>query len=306
MVIAQDAFLKMPAQEIARLIRELKRPRLGAFVPDGSRRLVLAFSETTPDSEDFYRLSATLPAQYLLESLKVFFSHGLPILLVPILSSSVLKRGHRYSRLTALTGLELLFSSDDWWQFYQEYDVRVRVYGDLSLLANSECEPALAWIETMVARTAVHEFHTLYFAIGEPPTLGEGIAEMGVRFWQENGRFPTLSEQICYYYGEPLPTADFFIMTSKMSGLGALPRFLVNGDTEAYFLPSAGAMGLNAHTWRLILYDMLFARVGLNGKYVQEVMSAEERAALSAVYRDDAQTVIGLGEQIGKVWVAKR
>lgn len=306
MVIDQDTFLKMPAPEIANLILAQKRPQLGVFVPDGSRRLVLALTDVDPSSESFYRLSATLPARYLLESLKVFFSHGLPTLLVPILSSSVLKRGGRYNRLTALTGLELLFASDEWLQFYQEYDIRVRVYGNLSLLHGSECQPALDWIEATVQKTAVHQTHTLYFAIGESATLGEGVAEMGVRFFQENGRLPTLPEQICYYYGEPLPTADFFIMTSKMSGMGALPRFLVNGDTELYFLPAAGAMGLNTHTWRLILHDMLFARMGLHGKHVQEALSGAERAALNAIYHDEMQSVIGLGEQIGNIWVAKQ
>lgn len=306
MIISKVAFLKMTTQEIATLIRIQQSPQLGVFVPDGSRRMVLAFTDANPGEEDFYRLSATLPAQYLLASLKVFFSHGLSTLLVPILSRSVLQRGGPYSRLTALTGLELLFASDEWLHFYQEYNIRVRTYGDLKFLAGGDCEPALAWVEATMQQTAAHQSHTLFFAIGEPPTLGEGMAELSVRFWQENGRLPTLSEQICYYYGEPLPTADFFIMTSKMSGLGALPRFLVNGDTEAYFLPSAGAMGLNAHTWRLILYDMLFARVGLHGKHVQEAMSAEDRVDLGAIYRDEAQTVIGLGEQVGNIWVAKR
>lgn len=305
-MITQDAFLKMPTQEIAQLVLEEKRPQLGVFVPDGSRRLVLAFTDAAPGSDDFYRLSATLPAQYLKESLQVFFSHGLPTLLVPILSSSVLKRGDRYGRLTALTGLQLLFASNDWLAFYKEYDIRVRVYGNLSLLAGGECEPALEWIEATIDQTAVHQTHTLYYAIGESATLGEGIAEMGVQFFQENGRLPTLSEQICYYYGQSLPTADFFIMTSKISGMGALPRFLVTGDTEIYFLPSAGAMGLNAYTWRLMLHDMLFARTGLRGKYAQEAMSLSERNALRILYEQEAQTVIGLGEQIGRIWIASR
>lgn len=305
-MITQGAFLKMPTQEIAQLVLKEKRPQLGVFVPDGSRRLVLAFTDAVPGSDDFFRQSATLPAQYLKESLEVFFSHGLPTLLVPILSSSVLKRGDRYGRLTALTGLQLLFASSDWLAFYKDYDIRVQVYGNLSLLAGSECEPALEWIQATIDQTADHQTHTLFYAIGESATLGEGIAEMGVQFFKENGRLPTLSEQICYYYGQSLPTADFFIMTSKMSGMGALPRFLVTGDTEIYFLPSAGAMGLNAFTWRQILHDMLFSRTSLRGKYAQEAMSLSERNALRTMYQRAAKTVIGLGEQIGRIWIASR
>lgn len=304
-MISRQAFLQMPTQEVAGLVRALEKPRLGVFVPDGSRRYVLAFTDVDPNSEAFYRLSALLPAQQLLESLQILFAHGLPVLLAPILSSSVLSRGDNYLSLTALTGLALLFADETWQTFYQEYGIRVRVYGDLSLLTGSACAPALDWIEATIRRTEENQAHTLFYAIGEPATLGQGVADLGVSYFQENGRAPTLDEQIRHYYGELLPPADFFLMTSKMSGMGALPRFLVNGDTEVYFLPAAGAMGLNADTWRLILYDMLFERVGLQGGYVEESMSLEERAALGRRYQAEVSRVIGLGERIGQVWVAR-
>lgn len=303
MFISQDTFLKIPAQEVANLIESHKRPRLGIFVPDGSRRLVVSLTNITSSNDNFYRLSAQLPAQHLLDSLQVFFSHGLSILLVPILSNSVLNRGENYARLTALTGLELLFASDTWSEFYRQYDICVRTYGNLSTLVGTVCEPALDWIETTKQQTAENRSHTLFFAIGESPILGDGIAEMGLNYFQANGRLPTLQEQIEHYYGELLPPADFFIMTSKMSGMGALPRFLTNGDTEIYFLPSAGAVGLNIHTWRLILYDLLFERISLQGDYVQKDTTTEDRAALRSYYQKNEKTVIGLGQKIGQTWV---
>jgi len=101
----RETFLTLPTEEIIEITQREERPKVAVFVPDGSRRLVLAFTDAEPGTEEFYRLCATLPAQYLLKSLKVFFEHGLPTLLVPILSRSVLGRGSDYRHLTADEGL---------------------------------------------------------------------------------------------------------------------------------------------------------------------------------------------------------
>jgi hypothetical protein len=299
----KDTFLNAPTEDIAAFVRSHQKPQLGVFVPDGSRRLVSVFTNVQPDTEEFYRLCASLPAQYLLRSLKVFFEHGLPMLLVPILSRSVLNRGSNYRQLTALEGLKLLFAGEEWFDFYKTYDVRVRIYGEPERLAGTECEVALDWIEKTCEQTAAHQTHTLLFAIGESPILGQDIATMGINFYRQHQREPTFEEQVRLYYGDDLPPADFYIMTSKVSGLGALPRFLVNSDTEAYFLPVAGAMGLNLQTYRLILYDLLFERAESQGKFGEDELSAKAQATLKAYYQRVAHRVIGLGQRIGPVWV---
>ncbi len=303
MLASIDSFLAASSQEIVSYIKEKGRPRLGVFVPDGSRRLVLSFTNAIPDTPDFYQLCATLPAQHLLSSLKVFFEHGLETLLVPILSRSVLNRGNNYRQLTALTGLRLLFTDPEWLDFYTAYEIQVRIYGDLNYLVETECEPALSWINHVCKKTASFQKHTLYLAIGESPNLNEDVAAMTVAFYKEHGRTPTHQEQIQVYYGQKLPMADFFIMTSKMSGLGALPHFLIHSDTELYFLPTAGSIGLNTVTYRMVLYDMLFERNSPLSNYAHRGMKAKERVALKKYYMQEAQTIIGLGNRIGEIWV---
>ncbi|MGB8648964.1 MAG: hypothetical protein WCF84_27255 [Anaerolineae bacterium] len=297
----RETFLKLATPEIAHLVQNQGYPRLGVFVPDGSRRLVMALTDAEPGTEEFYRLCATFPAQYLLSSLQVFFDHGLDILLVPILSRSVLNRGGDYQAFTALIGLELLFHSSTWLDFYDAYDIRVRVYGDPDRLDTTAAAPARPWIREVCAQTASHQKHTLYFAIGESPYLAEDVAEQGIRFYQQYGRIPTRAEQIQQYYGAVLPPADFFIMTSKFSGMGALPRFLVSGDTEIYFSPGAGSLGINARTYREILFDLLFERSGL--RQGTAPMAPQDRRALRTFYEKNADQVIGLGHRIGSVWV---
>lgn len=263
----------------------------------------MAFTDAEPGTEEFYRFCATLPAEHLLESLKVFFGHGLPTLLVPILSQSVLARGSDYRRFTALEGLRLLFDDEEWASFYDEYDIRVRVYGEPEQLTGTECAEALSWIDNTCRRTAAYKRHTLFYAIGEQPSVGCDIARWGIAFYQEHGRVPTLLEQTRQYYGEDMAPADFFIMSSKLSGLGALPRFLVNSDTEVYFLPAAGAMGLNEYTYRSILHDLLFARNALRAGIDGLDMAAGDRAVLRIYYRQATHTVVGLGCQVGGVWI---
>ena len=300
--ISREEFLDCPHAMVAELVAREGRPKLGVFVPDGSRRLVMAMTSTEPGTRDFYRACATLPAEYLLASIKAFFEHGVHTLLVPILSQSVFERGSDYRRYTALEGLKLLFSGEAWRDFYDKYQVRVRVYGQPTRLSGTECAEALPDIESTLTHTAHYSSHTLFYGIGENPHLGLGIAEDAVFHSQRLGRPPTVREQIETYYGEPLPVADFYIMTSKMSGLGVLPRFLVNSDTEVYFLPSAGAIGLNTHTIRSILYDLLFIRPSLKVDMEALHMSLENRSALGTYYGEVADMVVGLGQVIGGVW----
>lgn len=294
-------FLDLSKKSIAALVKERGKPKLGVFVLDGSRRFVLAFTETKPGSNEFYRQCATIPAQSLLEILKIFFDHGLQILMVPILSRSVLNRGSDYQQHTARVGLELVFHSGLWHKFYDDYDIRVNVYGDLSYLSNTKCEDALDWIDNTRKKTRSNKTHRLFFAIGESPRLGQDIAKLGIDFFKENNRYPTIEEQIIHYYGELLPPADFFIMTSKL-GLGALPKFLINGNTGVYFLPTPGGFGFDEQTFRLILYDLLFVRDGLSGDYTTAEITSEMREHLKTHYQN-SQQIIGLGKKIDQTWV---
>ncbi len=49
-----DHFLQLSSSEIADLIDRENRPKLGVFVPDGSRRMVLTLTDVEPDSAEFF------------------------------------------------------------------------------------------------------------------------------------------------------------------------------------------------------------------------------------------------------------
>lgn len=299
--MSQDTFLALSNEELHVLLKEWGRPQVGVFVPDGSRRLVLAYTGLEPVSDEFYRACAQIPADFVLRSLKVFFENGLPILFVPILGRSMLKRGAKYRQITLLEGLRILFQSTETLAFYHEYQVGIRVYGQSDVLKNTECEPALEWIEKAQIETATYARHKLFYAIGEPPVVGEQAAIFAAQFALREGRIPSVDELISAYYGDDIPPADFFIMTSKMSGMGALPNWLVNGDTEMYFLPTV--MGLTHKNYRLILYDLLYNRSGLRSGIEEFDKTIKTRNKLRQAYEKSIETVVGIGFEVGKVWM---
>lgn len=299
-MLSEKEFLALPKDELLKIIAEFGRPNLGVFVPDGSRRLVLAYTDFEPESDDFYKASATIPARFVLESLKVFFDYRLPVLLVPILGRSILKRGSKYRAITLLEGLRILFHEKETLDLYHQYQIQVRIYGQPDVLKGTECEPALEWIEEACRQTAGYSQHKLLYGIGEPPLMGEHAAQLAANFVLKHGRIPTTRELICANYGEDLPSADFFIMTSKMSGMVALPNWLVNGDTEVYFLPTV--MGLTEKNYRVILCDMLYNRSGLRSGIEEFDTTANTRKKLRQVYEKSVEKVIGVGFEVGKVW----
>jgi hypothetical protein len=297
-----ERFLSLPAEAISDLVREKGKPMVGIFVPDGNQRLVKAETGLREDTEEFFTQVALTQTTYGLDTLKVFFGHGLSILFAPLFSRSVLARGPGYHRLTALTTLEIMFASDEWLAFYDAWQVRVRVYGDLSVVSQGGCEPAREAIERVQQITQTHTAHTLFLGIGGEPWVGQDAVRATGSFYQEQRREPSRDELLEVLYGQAVPPADFFIMSSKLAGLGALPALICGGDTQVYYLPVPGVIGLTQETYRTILYDLLYLRDGPAGKRGPD-LSSTEREQLRAWYNHHANRVIGLGSRVADVWL---
>jgi hypothetical protein len=299
----QEDFFKADASEIADYVVKIGGPKVGVFVPDGNKRLILACTDLSTDSEAFYTQLAVEPVRQALSNLRVFFGHGLPTLVVPLFSRSVLdRRSPRYRQLTALKMMRLLFTDeegDDWLDFYERYSVRVRVYGEREQLTDAERE-CIAHVEDV---TRENQVHRLFFGIGGEPVIGLDVALAGSRFYQERGRKPAGDDDlVIFYYGEKIEPADFFIMSSKFSGLGALPGLICDSDTQVYFLSGPGVSALTERTYRAILYDLLFMRSEqADGQCYP--LSLQQRAELQGWYQAHGGEVIGLGRRIGNVWV---
>ena len=104
------------------------------------------------------------------------------------------------------------------------------------------------------------------------------------------------------YYGENLAEADFFIMSTKIAGAGALPPFVSTKKTEMYFLQAPGVVGLTRETFREILYDLLYCRPGGTIKKYS-AHDLKDIEVLKKYYFSEESIVLGPGKRVGKFWV---
>ncbi len=300
--ISKEEFLKFSASEIAQMTSKLGKPKVGVFVPDGNRRMTLAFSGLNPDTDEFYHENARLTTEYFMENLRVFFSHGLNTLFVPLISHNILERNQKYHEITLREGLKKILIDQVWLNFYKENDVRVSTYGDIDQLSKSSDSSIDEWIKKVSIDTAHHNTHRIFYGFLSPKRVGMELAHLGIEFYKKNKSEPTLEEQILMYYGEPIDPADFFIMSTKLAGLGAIPPLICGQETQMYFLAAPGVMALTQETYREMLYDLQFCRPEkANNGYVENEL--EDLSLLKDFFLQHKSKVIGLGNRIGKFWV---
>jgi len=298
----RSEFLCLPIDEVVKIVQQKGQPQAGVFVPDGNRRLVLAMTGLPENSDAFFLQVAKTQTAGFLENLQVFFDHGLPILFAPLFSRSVLLRGNKYRSLTVVETLRTLFTDQAWLDFYQEHEVSVRVYGNLEVLAGEELAPAFDWIHNAEEYTCKYDRHRLYLGIGGEPWVGHDAALAASRFIREFGREPDKEELIFSLYGRALLPANFVIISSKFAGIGALPALICGRNTNIYYLPVPGVMGLTACTYRSILYDLLFLQGERTGDGCYELSPGEQKE-LYTWYTNHADIVMGVGHTIGSVWI---
>jgi len=71
--ISKEEFVALPAEEIARIVKQKGKPKVGIFVAACNRRMTMAFTGLSEDSENFYPEYVRLFTEKFMENLKVFF-----------------------------------------------------------------------------------------------------------------------------------------------------------------------------------------------------------------------------------------
>lgn len=300
--ISKREFLNLATNEITKITKQMGKPNVGVFVPDGNRRMTLVFSGLDPQTDTFYYENARMTTEYFMDNLKIFFSHGLETLFIPLISGNVLERNQKYMQITLKEGLQKIFKDQKWVNFYKENDIRVHIYGDLDRLVEKNCSQVHGWIDHVNLLTSKYKSKHLFYGFLSPKRYGNELAHLSIDFYKKYGRDPTYQEQVRLYYGQHVNPADFFIMSTKFAGLGALPPLICGQETQLYFLPAPGVMALTQDTYREILYDLLFCRPNsTNNKFANNWL--QDLTLLKDYYLRHRTTVIGLGKRIGKFWV---
>ncbi len=290
-----QTFQALPTEEIVQIIQE-KGPKVVVFPINGTRRWFMlehGIQNRRFSMEDY--MNITWNRQ--IELYKLFFDHGIKTLITPIFGPELLKRGEKYAQMIK-PGLLWINENDAILDFYQKYNVRVRVYGDtIRYLTGTPYADTLDSFDELTARTTHNNCYRLFFGVCAHDAA-ESVAEIGLRFHQEHGRLPNKEEIVTAYYGESLPPVDIFIGFDRPAAFD-MP-LIATGSEDLYFTISPSPY-MDQKLLRAILYDHLFSRL-VSEQY--EEHSANYWQNLAEFYKINRHHVLGIGKRSkdGSFW----
>jgi tuberculosinol/isotuberculosinol synthase len=282
-----EVFLNLPTEQIAQLVRETGT-KVCVFPINGTRRwFVLEHPEPASGklAEDYLGIAG----RRHIELYKLLFDHGIQTLLTPIFGQDILERGRGYRELLG-RGLVWFAQDRDFLQFYDEYDVRVRVYGETRrFLQGTPYAHAVDIYEDLTRRTASHQSYRLFFGVCAHD-VAQTVAAIGIRFHEQHRRPPNKREIVEAYYGEYVEPVDLFIGSDRPA-VYDMP-LIATGSEDLYFTVAPSPY-LDCHTLRKILYDHLYTRHVNDNSYDQ--LSVNDWRAMADFYTLNRRGVLGLG-----------
>lgn len=302
--VDKESFLELSTKEIRSIVQQKGKPKVGVFVADGNRRMVMCQTRLSPTSDEFYEEYARIFVESLKKSLKIFFEHGLKTLFFPLFGPSLLKRKNKFQTLTIPAVYEDIFQSGEFLDFYNRKGIKLKAYGDLSKLNEIDVNNLnmISGVKSAIERTSSNKEHTVFFGFMSENTPGLELPQMIVNFHKTHNKSPSPVELIESYYGESLPPADFYIMSGKISHRGSLPPFVTTPETKMYYFPVPGFMGLTIKNLKKIIHDLLFVQT----QHPPAEYSAREMDSidmLNTFFKDHKNTIIGTSAKVGEFWV---
>lgn len=304
--ISKDAFMGLEKSEVAELLEHAGSPRTVVLVPDNTRRTGILYKDIKSNSRYFERdLFNTLSSPFR-RLIKTVFDHGIKTLFIPSLTHGNLSRNKKYVDSHFKIATRLILNEERWINFYEENGIRVRIYGDASLIQSLGYHDFFNWARNLEAATEAHSRHTLfwgYACTGSIETMR--IIDLCIDFSEKHGRRPSNKEIMELYYGEYVDDVDLFIRPGEIRDSDCQPP-LISGNAQMYF-PMCPLTELDEDFFKEILYDYLFCRVTSGGrKEYSKKMDSSELQRIKTFYHQNRDTIIGLGERIGDFWVPSR
>lgn len=298
-MISFERFLQLPVDEVAALVRATG-PKLCVFPVNGTRRwFMLEHAESI--REDFFEAYMNLSIQNHVQLCAMLFDHGIDILLAPVFGRELMRRGDEYTQRVGVDGLVRTATDPNYRQFFEQYQVRVRFYGDYrDVLAGTPYEYALNAMYEVMEETKYHTGFRLFFGVFADEVT-ETICRLSVEHYLAHGSIPDKQALIRKYYGEELPPVDLFIGFDKFSAFD-MP-LLSTGEEDLYFSLSPSPY-MTPHQLRAILYDHLYIRPAPEPDYTQ--LTRDERSWLRDYYRKNQDYAFGVGKLKFNLWIPER
>lgn len=294
MNIDLQTFLQLPQAEFSALVAE-SGPLVAVFPINGTRRWYLL--KCLAGEFDAQRQSyLQVMEERHIAMYRLFFEQGVHTLLTPIFGPDLLDRGDDYLRLS-IEGIARLVSEPHFLNFYDQFQVRVRFYGDYRRFL--EATP-YAWlierIDEISQRTAGHTRNRLFFGMfANDPS--EQLAAFGAQYFQQHQQLPNRDTLVRLYYGEYVDPVSFFIGFDRLSAFD-MP-LLATGSEDLYFTVSP-SLELTARQLREILYDHLYLRKTPEPDY--ETLPTEALTWMANFYSENKERTLGVGRLVGGIW----
>lgn len=279
-------FQSLTVQEIAQLV-QAEEPKVCVFALNGTRRWFM-LEHASPD-QDFATAYLTAITKRYIEIARLLFDHGIHTLLMPALSPYLMTRGSSYVHMAA-TALSQLTNQSQFLNFYDDYEVRVRFYGDYEqCFTGTPYDHLPAQFANLTAHTQDNKQHRLFWGVCAHDATETTIAS-SIQFYKEHGRPPSKQELITLYYGELVPPVNIFISSAKPR---AFDMPLISSGREDLYYSVPPSPYFSVSQLRDILYDHLFARRKEKVDYA--ALEPEKWAKLRAFYQTNMDKTLGVG-----------
>lgn len=295
-MISLEHFLHLPTPEVAKLVRATG-PKLCVFPINGTRRwFMLEHAEKI--AGDFFDSYMDMSIKNHVELCSMLFEHGIDTLLAPVFGRELMQRGDEYTRRVGIDGLVRTATDKTYRQFFAQYEVRVRFYGDYrDVLTDTPYDYALKSIDEVMEETKHHSRHRLFFGVFADEAT-ETIARLSVEYYQSEGTLPDKEALVRKYYGEDMPPVSMFIGFDKFSVFD-MP-LLATGEEDLYFSLSPSPY-MTQRQLRAILYDHLYVRPVQEPDY--RTLAADELNWLREYYNRNKDFAFGVGKLQFNLWL---
>jgi tuberculosinol/isotuberculosinol synthase len=288
-----DEFISFTESEMLAHTQEFG-PKVCVCPINGTRRwFTLEHAGTNyEDAESGYLDTVT---KAYIQFFTLFYEHGIQTLLIPSFGPDLLERGEEYVRM-AVKGFEMVTKHDLFLEFYREFDVQVRFYGNYAqYFDQTEYQYLIDDFERIAQETADHRSHRLFWGLFANDAT-EAVGKIAIEHYKEFNRAPNRKEIVTAYYGTYVEPVDLFLGFDKFSAFD-MP-LLATGNEDLYFTVSP-TLYLTKEQLRTILYDHIYSRKEMDD---YPDMSGEEWDQMRTFYAINKGNTQGIGAKKGNIW----
>ncbi len=163
-MIPFESFLQLPTSEVAALIKATGE-KVCVFPVNGTRRWFL-LEHAEEIKNDFFEAYMGVSIRNHIELCAMLFDHGIDTILAPVFGRELMRRGDEYTRRVGIDGLVGTSTDRNYRDFFEQYHVRVRFYGDYrDVLTGTPYEYALKSMYEVTEATKQNTSVRLFFGV---------------------------------------------------------------------------------------------------------------------------------------------